>query len=794
LGSDQVLTTSSIKAFGKLFLMEFADSNKKRIAVSASCGGDALNSATELLDFAKSQLTKFSSVSVREYNAVDILKTKFGILSEVISDPILFTSAQKYRNLAKKAPKISSSSPYMLAYVLDPTYDKKQCIETIANHLSLSKKVALDGRKFTHENNFKKMDMPDDTLPELNEYEWLNYYSNADYIFTDSFHGAVMATILNKPFIMYANHGRGYPRFVTLARTYGTQSRMIENSSELTNKKIDEKIDYIKINRIIEKETDKATKWLKQALSGEKTNAKICEKSVQYNLDISKLCMGCSACVSICPVNALSLQSDSLGYYKSTIDTAKCINCGICTKICPALSLPENNNSKQPALYEFISADKDVLQKSSSGGAFTALAEQAFKKNGVVVGAAWADDYSVEHIIIDNKRQLHKLQKSKYLQSYIKDTFVNVKSLLEKNIFVLFTGCPCQVTGLKAFLKKEYDNLVTVDLLCGNAPSAGFFKKYIDDAFSQTPDYYEFRAKKEGWNATCVGVGVGVGGKDYMLYGAKDDDYQRVYHNHTMCPPHCEQCKYQKLPRFGDLTIGDFWGISAYDKNICTKNGISAVLCNNAKGHQFFNEIPDKKACVKKEVPLAWLGGNGYAIGNSHNYCSPKRDDFYRAIETMPFSKAVNYALKPNHGIYSKQGALNFSSKSTHFHFDSNVWEENFIGGNVVLTTKAQYPKVGLYATLPLAQSLNKGQTYTLKARIKLKTSAKQLNFHIKDSGSNIIQVIYTLNLANVNTSDWIEISKSFIPDSKIYDEFMFGASQICGTDKWLAIDYIDII
>ena len=791
LGSDQVLTSFGIKVFGKLFLMEFAEPNKKRIAVSASCGGDALNAEADLLEFARSQLQQFSAVSVREHAAVDILQSKFGVSAERLLDPIFFMSAHKLRELASKAPQISEK-PYMLAYVLDPTPDKKQCIETIAQQLALPKKIALDGRKFTYEGNFAKMDMPNDTLPELDEYQWLNAYCNADYIFTDSYHGAVLATILNKPFIIYANHDRGYPRFVTLTNMFGTQSRMIENSSELTAEKINNEIDFIKINKIIESEVNYATSWLGQSLSQEKKYVKNISQSVIFNLDIPKSCMGCSACVNTCPVDALSLRPDEFGYYRSTIDFDKCINCGLCTKVCPAIALPQNNNSKQPSLFEYISADRDVLQKSSSGGIFTALAELAFEKKGVVVGAAWTDDFSVEHIIIYSKKELSKLQKSKYLQSYMGTTFRKVKDLLDKNIFVLYTGCPCQVAGLRAYLKKDYANLIAVDLLCSHTPSAKFFSKYLEDAFGQKPDYYDFRAKREGWGANCVGVGVG--GKDYIFSGAKDDDFQRVFHNHTMCPPHCEHCKYQTIPRFGDLTIGDFWGISNHDKTVDTRNGISAVLCNNEKGKMLFEDIPRKKASVKKEVPLAWLGGNGYALGGSHNYCSPQRDLFYKAITTMPFSKAVDYALKPNHGIYPTPGALAYRPADTHFKFDPAIWEEHYIDRHVVLTTKIPYPQTGLFATIPLSASLNKGQKYTLKARIKVMTSAKELNFHIKDSGSNIFQVIYSLKLPNANGTEWIEFSHDFVADAKFYDEFMFGASQIRGESRWLMIDYINIV
>lgn len=265
LGSDQVLTTSSIKYFGKLFLMEFAEESKKRIAISSSCGGDNLNSEPELIDFAKRELEKFTAVSVREYSAVDILKDKFNLSSDVIVDPVFFTTAEKYRQLGEKAQQ-RLEEPYVLAYILDPTEDKRKCIQIVSEHLSLPCKIALDGRKFTHESNLQKMGMPNETLPELDYYQWLNYYCNASYIVTDSFHGAVLALILNKPFVMYANRGRGYPRFVTLAQLFDIFPRLIDKSEDLDFEKIDEKINFEIINKIIRIEVAKASAWLEYSL------------------------------------------------------------------------------------------------------------------------------------------------------------------------------------------------------------------------------------------------------------------------------------------------------------------------------------------------------------------------------------------------------------------------------------------------------------------------------------------------------------------------------------------------
>ncbi|MGN0596901.1 MAG: 2-succinyl-5-enolpyruvyl-6-hydroxy-3-cyclohexene-1-carboxylic-acid synthase [Ruminiclostridium sp.] len=265
LGSDQVVTISSIRAFGKLFLMEFLSNNKKRIAVSASCGGDNLSNP-ETLSYAGPLLKKFTAFSVREKSAQSILKEKLSVDSDLVIDPIFLTSSEQFKKLSEMAKLDSPEQPYMAAYVLDPTDDKKTCINDLSAKLGLAAKVILDGRKFTHEKNAEKMGMPECTLPELDLPQWLHYLSNASFIFTDSFHGAAMAIILNKPFVMYANYLRGYPRFVTLAETFNVKERLIDKSSQLTDEILNKKIDFDAINKTIEAERSRLIKWLEHAL------------------------------------------------------------------------------------------------------------------------------------------------------------------------------------------------------------------------------------------------------------------------------------------------------------------------------------------------------------------------------------------------------------------------------------------------------------------------------------------------------------------------------------------------
>jgi len=798
LGSDQVFTSSSISAFGKLFLMEFAEEHKRKLAVSASCGGDNLNANPKVVEYAKKQLSGFNAVYVREYQGVDIVRKKMGINAKFMIDPIFFTDAEEYKKLSEKINK-KIDKPYLMAYILDPTADKREGILLLADKLGVDIKIALDGRKYTHEKNSKAMNLPEYTLPELDFYEWIYYYSNASYIITDSFHGTAMALILNKPFIAYANYSRGYPRFLTLFNLFNINNRLIESSEQITYSLINDNINFVNINETIKKNVLEAEKKIQQFLSTDIIdNASVVLPNKCINVLLDKtMCVGCGACVNVCPVDAIEYTEDEWGYYRTQVCGEKCINCGKCSEICPALKLPQKVNNV-PECYEFIAKDSNVLWESSSGGFFTTLARNVLEKGGVIAGAAWKDDFSVEHIIVNELSNLHKLQKSKYLQSYMGMTYRDIKNYLDNDVQVLFTGCPCQVAGLKAYLGMEYDNLFTVDLLCGNSPSARFFKKYIYDSFPEKISNYEFRSKQRGYNAECIQV-TDLDGNTRVLYGMREDAYQRVYHNHTMCPPHCENCRYQTIPRYGDITMGDFWGISRYDKESDFSKGVSVVLCNSTKGSRYLENLLQEDIADIKKVPLEWLGGNGYALEGYNNYASKYRDKFYDAIQKMSFSRAVEYALKPNKGIYHSlyetiNTPLIFNSELARFSFDSDVWENHTIDNKTTLLVKPNQWKIGKYANLALARPLIKGQKYILELKFKLKSKSELVTFHIRDTGTGCIQIITSFHIPKENDGNtWFVVRKKFIPDMPMYDQFMIGASQISGYGNYISFDYINI-
>ena len=794
-GSDQIWNYEL--SFHENLYMPFVEDDKKLISFSTSFGHKKDKTPIECRERIKSYLERYSAISVREKFDVEILKNNYGLVGQLVFEPVFCLDKKYYEELILNS-KFNEEEPYILTYILDPNEEKRNAIIYYAKQLGVKVINLLDGDTYVREKNRKILNLPN-ILENIEAEDFLKTFYNAKYVITDSFHGTAFSIIFNKPFLSIGNYGRGFERFIDLLSRLDLMDRLVDPRAIPHDKKYLKPIDYTDVNEIIKRESRYTIEWLKNAVDMSKCELPELkkldriDKCVIQTCDI-ELCVGCGACFSSCHKNAISMEKNEFGYYKPTIDIEKCVNCGICTKVCPVVNEVVRSNSETPECYEVVAANKEILEKSSSGGAFSLLAHEVFEKGGCVFGAAWTDDFSVEHIMIDNENDMYKLRKSKYLQSYVGDTFRKVKEKLEEEKFVLFSGCPCQAAGLKQYLgSKEYDNLLIVDLLCGNAPSPDFFKKYIQDSYGNNILKYEFRDKTYGWNPVTTKVTF-KDGAILLINKAYQSDYQRVYHNHTMCPYHCENCKYQNVPKIGDITIGDFWWINSNDKEVDSRQGISALLVNNEKAKDFFDNINESNFKVKKQVPFEWLKGNGFTVKGTHNFVSPKRSLFYDAIRTMPFSKAVNYALKPKYGTYRQnESVLCYNPKKTKFSFDENIWEEHMINGVIYLFTKSENSPCQKYARMFFNKLLVKGQKYELHIKFKINTEENCYNLHIKDSGSNYYQIIWSERVDSQNRGKWVDRTIIFVPDANIFDEFMVGAAQLVGEGSYIAFSLIDI-
>ncbi len=343
-------------------------------------------------------------------------------------------------------------------------------------------------------------------------------------------------------------------------------------------------------------------------------------------------CCGCSACLNKCPVNAISMQENDEGFLYPVVDESKCTHCGLCLKACPLLA-KQNNNKQEPDCYAVMAPD-EIRAKSSSGGMFTLLAEYVIYGGGYVCGTAFKEDWSVHHIMVNKLEDLDKLRGSKYVQSNTENCYKEIKSLLQQDKLVLFTGTPCQIAGLYSFLDKEYDNLITCDILCHGAPSNGVWQKYLHENFDINKiKNVNFRDKSQiGWSCSHCTITLDNNKKIVT------NDYTKLFHNRTILRKSCENCKFSKLPRPADITLGDWWGIKDYAPEINDNKGLSLVLINTAKGEQLFNELNIPTERCKKII----LHKN-YNNGNIHygTKLNDNREKFFKNNQTLTFQKAA---------------------------------------------------------------------------------------------------------------------------------------------------------
>lgn len=335
------------------------------------------------------------------------------------------------------------------------------------------------------------------------------------------------------------------------------------------------------------------------------------------NLASIEACCGCSACANICPKNAIRMVADNEGFLQPAIDEKKCVNCGLCEHSCPALSLAELPfGSTNPRV--FAGWHKQDRGLCSSGGIFSALARNVIANEGVVFGAILDDDFNCKHVAVEQLDDLDKLRGSKYVQSSIGNTFCLAKEYLKKGRLVLFSGTPCQVAGLKAFLKKDYANLLTVDLACHGVPSNTTFKSYLNKLQRENKSLknatkFSFRLP-DGWGKTSRILTQNGSWK--TLYGV-NALYMSAFDKSALFRKSCYACQYTKIPRIGDVSLADFWGIgqAGIPFNHDVMKGVSLVLANTSKGVEAVKKT-GKDSFVEERTLKE-------ALANNHNLRAP---------------------------------------------------------------------------------------------------------------------------------------------------------------------------
>lgn len=296
---------------------------------------------------------------------------------------------------------------------------------------------------------------------------------------------------------------------------------------------------------------------------------------------ITEFCTGCRTCEQLCPKSCITMEYSSEGFIEPRIDVLKCVDCGLCQKRCPQNIINLNPFPKDVYAVRYKN-DNEILQ-SASGGVFVALAKYFLEQEGACVGAVYLDNWTVGHIVVRDEKDLPKLQSSKYVQSDTMHTYTEIRNLLNSGVKVLFSGTPCQVAGLKSFLENtDITNLLTIDLICHGVPSIKLFKNYmawLGGKMGGNIVSYNFRDKTAGW-------GLNYKAKTITKTQTKScviDPYYYHFLQGNTYRECCYHCKYCKVQRAGDMTIGDYWGIEEVMPDFFSKKGVSCLLINSEK-------------------------------------------------------------------------------------------------------------------------------------------------------------------------------------------------------------------
>mgnify|MGYP004474188087 CR=1 FL=1 len=343
-------------------------------------------------------------------------------------------------------------------------------------------------------------------------------------------------------------------------------------------------------------------------------------------------CCGCTACASICPKNCIVMESDDEGFIYPRVDLNSCAQCNLCEQVCPQKRKEERNNSI-PETVVARDNRKKILSLGTSGSIFTAIIENILANNGVVYGVIIDDDKVVKHVRVDSlqDRKVIKIPCSKYVKSEIRGIYLQVKDDLQSGKTVCFSGTPCQVAGLKSFLRKEYSNLICVDLVCRGNPSPLFWKRfveYLESKYKSTIIDVRFRNKTYGYHSGTMKV-LFENGKVY--YGsARTNYYLKAFFADLCSRPSCYKCKFKHLQHESDLTLYDSWHASELADLQDDDKGYTNIIIQSEKGRNLLNKLNTIEVYptdTRKAVEL-----DGVMVENSVKW-SEKREMFFENMD-----------------------------------------------------------------------------------------------------------------------------------------------------------------
>lgn len=617
VGSDQVW---NFKFYTPHFFLDFVpQGDKKKISYSASTGTNKFDFKQK--QYLKKSLSSFDGISVREASVVKNISkiTKQKCISTL--DPTLLLTSEDYDQICSERLE---EEKYLFCYFLNADYKNRELAINYAKEKGL-KLVVLP--------MLEQDDCFGDKQVNGGPAEFLSLIKHADCVFTDSFHAVVFSNIYKKDFYSFGRVGQhAYMniRIKDLLAMFDNNHRFFK--SRISFKKLlkSKPINYDKPKEKFYKLKEKSLNFLTESL---KTGR-------EKELPIEN-CTACRGCESVCPKNCISIQASKKGRYFAKIDKKQCVDCDLCKKTCPFLNRVKSIETNT-LCYAVKTNNTEQRLNSSSGGVFYEISKKVLEQGGVVFGASFNSNFKVEHLCVERLEDLYLLQGSKYVQSDIGDSYKRAEEILKTGQKVLFSGTSCQIFGLKNYLKSEYENLITIDLICHGTPLDWVWEMYLrhlTKKYKSEIKTVSFRDKSQGWRDFCLRIKFKNGIELKESY--RKNSYMQAFLNNYTLKQSCYNCYFKGFNRVSDFTIGDAWGIERFCNELDDNLGVSIIYVNSQKAKNLFKELKDIQA---REVDKIEAIRTNLMMVSS--VTEPKgRENFLKQINENNFTKQTNKRL-----------------------------------------------------------------------------------------------------------------------------------------------------
>jgi len=491
--------------------------------------------------------------------------------------PLTIKNEDSYNSIVSLMKYILKNTKYsicLLPHVTTEEYNDLDILEKLKNEFSKNKKVYLERGNYN-----------------CNELKYI--ISKSKLVVAARTHASIAAysTCVPTLVIGYSVKSKGIAKDL-----FGSYDNYVIACDELTDDLLIDKFNFIENNKnnIINTLKKQMPSIIKEASSiFDKVIAKLEEQS-QNNICDRRDCIGCGVCMNVCPVNAITMEKDEAGFNYPKIDLNKCIHCNKCRNTCPILRKQETKEFEKE-IYAVKNKNLDERLKSTSGGVFSILARNILDKKGIVYGCEMQNN-KTKHIRITKVTELDKIRGSKYIQSNMLDTYKNIKKDLEDKKTVLFSGTPCQIGAIKAFLGKDYKNLITVSVVCHGVISDKLLDvhlKELESKYNAPITEWNFRNKKpNSWTVSSVSYKINNIKKTVSFL---DDNLMYLYLKNLIMRDSCYNCHYKSINNNADIIIADYWGIEIEKKEFYDSNGVSALIINSNQGKKFFDSIKIEK-------------------------------------------------------------------------------------------------------------------------------------------------------------------------------------------------------